>query len=136
MQKGLCTRLRVHPRCSTLTRKFCNGCGCLTQLIFAVSSLARLGALQGGEALGKLANEHAQALLHASHAVDHAPSAAVTQMEWERDIEWGTQQHGGMTASSESYSAKHRDAEGTGADGLPCAQQAQPALEDPQAASA
>ena len=88
--------------------------------------------MQGGEALGKLAKEHAQALLHASQAVDCAPFAAVTQMEWERDIEWGIQQFGGMAASSQSHSAKHEDAEGTGADRRPCAQQAQQTLMNPK----
>ena len=94
----------------------------------AVSSLTRSEALRGGEALGKLANEHVEALRHASHAADCAPSAAVTQMEWERDVEWGMQELGSMAAGSQSHPANHGDAEGTGANWLPCAQQAQHAV--------
>ncbi len=94
----------------------------------AVSSLTRSEALRCGEALGKLANEYVEALRRASHAADCAPSAAVTQMEWERDIEWGMQQLDSMAASSQSHPAKHGDAGGTGADWLSCAQQAQHAV--------
>ena len=94
----------------------------------AVSSLTRSEALRGGEALGKLATEYVEALRHASHAADCAPSAVVAQMEWERDVEWGMQQLDSMAASSQSHPGKHGDAEGTGADWLPCAQQAQHAV--------
>ena len=49
-------------------------------------------------------------------------------MEWERDIEWGIQELDSVAASSQSHHVTYRDAEGTGADSLPCAQQAQQAL--------
>ena len=115
-QKGLCKCLEACPKRGHIDHKALEWLCMPYAADMAVSPLTRSEALRGGEALGKLANEHVQALRHASHAVDCAPSAAVTQMEWERDVEWGMQQLGSMAASSQSHLAEHGNAEGTGGD--------------------
>lgn len=56
--------------------------------------------LQGGQPLGGGTNEHALALQQASEAVASMQHAAVTQMEWEADVVWGTQQQPQVTEPS------------------------------------
>ena len=55
---------------------------------------------QGGQPLGGETNEHALVLQQASEAVASMQHAAVTQMEWETDVVWGTQQQPTVTEPS------------------------------------
>lgn len=55
---------------------------------------------QGGQPLGGETNEHALVLQQAAEAVASMQHAAVTQMEWETDVVWGTQQQPTVTEPS------------------------------------